>query len=90
MGLPGDTLGGDYTGVLFNWVNSAFFFTFVCRSRLNTTLGWRVYAHVIDSLSSSNYGMVETLQPPTLARMLCHRVGHMFDSHGVQAYHPRY
>ncbi|KAJ8595815.1 MFS general substrate transporter [Rhizopogon salebrosus TDB-379] len=29
MGLPGDTLGGDYTGVLFNWVNSAFFFTFI-------------------------------------------------------------
>jgi len=31
MGLPHDALGGDPTGVLFDWANSAFFFTFVCR-----------------------------------------------------------
>jgi hypothetical protein len=29
MGLPGDALSGDPTGVLFDWVNSAFFFTYV-------------------------------------------------------------
>jgi hypothetical protein len=29
QGLPGDALGGDPTGVLFDWVNSAFFFTYV-------------------------------------------------------------
>jgi hypothetical protein len=29
QGLPEDVLGGDPTGHLFNWVNSAFFFPFV-------------------------------------------------------------
>ncbi|KZP33760.1 MFS general substrate transporter [Athelia psychrophila] len=29
QGLPADTLGGDASGVLFNWVNSAFFFTYI-------------------------------------------------------------
>ncbi|KAG1736129.1 major facilitator superfamily domain-containing protein [Suillus paluster] len=29
QGLPQDVLGGDPTGVLFNWVNSAFFFTYI-------------------------------------------------------------
>lgn len=29
QGLPEDTLGGDPTGELFDWVNSAFFFSYV-------------------------------------------------------------
>lgn len=29
QGLPQDALGGDKTGVLFDWVNSAFFFSYV-------------------------------------------------------------
>ncbi|KAJ8595816.1 MFS general substrate transporter [Rhizopogon salebrosus TDB-379] len=29
QGLPHDTLGGDPTGVLFDWVNSAFYFTYM-------------------------------------------------------------
>ncbi|KAG0704952.1 major facilitator superfamily domain-containing protein [Suillus ampliporus] len=29
QGLPEDVLGGDPTGVLFDWVNSAFFFTYI-------------------------------------------------------------
>ena len=29
QGLPEDTLHGDPTGVLFDWVNSAFFFSYV-------------------------------------------------------------
>ena len=29
QGLPQDTLGGDPTGNLFDWVNSAFFFPYV-------------------------------------------------------------
>ena len=29
QGLPQDILGGDPTGVLFDWVNSAFFFSYV-------------------------------------------------------------
>jgi hypothetical protein len=29
QGLPGDVLGGDPTGILFDWVNSAFFFTYI-------------------------------------------------------------
>ncbi|KIJ24232.1 hypothetical protein M422DRAFT_194887, partial [Sphaerobolus stellatus SS14] len=28
QGLPQDILGGDHTGKLFNWVNSAFFFSY--------------------------------------------------------------
>lgn len=29
QGLPQDALGGDNTGILFDWVNSAFFFSYV-------------------------------------------------------------
>lgn len=29
QGLPKDVLGGDPTGVLFDWVNSAFFFSYI-------------------------------------------------------------
>jgi hypothetical protein len=29
QGLPEDVLGGDPTGHLFDWVNSAFFFPYV-------------------------------------------------------------
>jgi len=29
QGLPEDILGGDPTGVLFDWINSAFFFTYI-------------------------------------------------------------
>ena len=31
QGLPKDTLDGDPTGHLFDWVNSIFFFSYVCR-----------------------------------------------------------
>ena len=37
QGLPKDVLGGDPTGVLFDWVNSAFFFSYVC------FLPWTLY-----------------------------------------------
>ncbi|KAJ6558014.1 hypothetical protein B0H19DRAFT_946301 [Mycena capillaripes] len=29
LGLPQDTLGGDKTGKLFDWVNSVFFFAYI-------------------------------------------------------------
>ena len=29
LGLPGDVLGGDASGKLFDWINSAFFFSYV-------------------------------------------------------------
>ena len=29
QGLPKDTLQGDPTGILFDWVNSAFYFPYV-------------------------------------------------------------
>jgi len=29
QGLPEDVLGGDPNGELFDWINSAFFFTYV-------------------------------------------------------------
>ncbi|KIP03888.1 hypothetical protein PHLGIDRAFT_495320 [Phlebiopsis gigantea 11061_1 CR5-6] len=29
QGLPQDTLGGDPTGILFDWLNSAFFFSYI-------------------------------------------------------------
>ena len=29
QGLPQDTLGGDPTGTLFDWLNSSFFFSYV-------------------------------------------------------------
>ena len=33
QGLPEDALNGDPTGTLFDWVTSAFFFSYVCISR---------------------------------------------------------
>lgn len=33
QGLPEDVLAGDPTGVLFDWVNSAFFFSYVSPMR---------------------------------------------------------
>ena len=30
QGLPQDVLHGDPTGVLFDWANSAFYFSYVC------------------------------------------------------------
>ena len=30
QGLPEDALNGDPTGTLFDWVTSAFFFSYVC------------------------------------------------------------
>ena len=35
QGLPKDVLHGDPTGVLFDWVNSAFFFSYVSVCCLN-------------------------------------------------------
>lgn len=36
QGLPQDTLGGDPSGKLFDWVNSAFFFSYVSQSTLRS------------------------------------------------------
>lgn len=37
QGLPEDILGGDKTGALFDWVNSAFFFSYVSPSTRTST-----------------------------------------------------
>ena len=34
QGLPEDVLGGDKTGVLFDWLTSGFYFSYVCLSRM--------------------------------------------------------
>ena len=38
QGLPQDVLHGDPTGVLFDWANSAFYFSYVCVVSLTTQL----------------------------------------------------
>lgn len=38
QGLPEDTLHGDPTGVLFDWVTSAFYFSYVRKMLVNREL----------------------------------------------------
>lgn len=45
QGLPEDILGGDKTGVLFDWINSAFFFSYVS---LNQNLNSIVFTVELD------------------------------------------
>jgi hypothetical protein len=81
QGLPEDILGGDPTGVLFDWVNSAFFFTYV---------GFRIGRMTIDNLNAaldtpadSVHGPVQVLQSAHMDWLLRHPLGDMFHINGL-------
>ena len=59
MNLPQDILGGDPTGILFDWINSAFFFSYVSRG-----LDRGVFSSILDSKYGSGDKPVKTLSTP--------------------------
>jgi hypothetical protein len=85
QGLPGDVLGGDPTGVLFDWVNSAFFFTYVsfrfcwilAASQLLTT-------RLTDTFANSVHGPLEVLQSTRMDWLLCYLLGDIFHINGMR------
>lgn len=81
MNLPQDILGGDPTGMLFDWVNSAFFFSYV--SHILRILAVGVCSSILDSKHGSGDKLVETLSTPEMDGWYCYRVGSMFDSDGL-------
>ncbi|KAF8893164.1 major facilitator superfamily domain-containing protein [Gymnopilus junonius] len=61
QGLPEDTLGGDPTGVLFDWVTSAFFFSYVL-CQIPATLYSKLFPpRVYVSLAAVGWGTTSTL-----------------------------
>ena len=84
QGLPEHVLGGDPTGVLFDWANSAFFFSYVSHP----------YAHLFfaerfsdrpppDSLSDPGDGHLKIIPSSHLARMRCCGLGSLLGPHGA-------
>jgi hypothetical protein len=82
QGLPQDILGGDPTGVLFDWVNSAFYFTYV--SFVIAGFGrLTIDDAALDTLANSVHGDVEVLQSAHMDWMLCSTLGDMFHVNGL-------
>jgi hypothetical protein len=86
QGLPQDILGGDPTGVLFDWVNSVFFFTYVSFrtpgfGRVPVTMDDDA---ALDTPASSVHGPVEVLQPAYMDWLLCYSLGDMFHVNGLK------
>jgi hypothetical protein len=81
LGLPGDVLGGDPTGMLFDWVNSAFFFTYV-RTRTISTFLCTELLDFIDHLPNPRYSNFKVMSASLVDGGLCHWMGIIFFSHG--------
>ena len=81
LGLPGDVLGGDASGKLFDWINSAFFFSYV---RPLTFLYFPSCSDLNfpDYLSNTRYSYFQTLPSTALACWSCHRLGSGFNTLG--------
>lgn len=84
QGLPKDVLHGDPTGVLFDWVNSAFFFSYVSRFLLQFWLHSSLGPP--DSLPSPCYGPIQALPSSHLARMCSGRMGPLLCAYGAYTY----
>lgn len=94
QGLPQETLNGDPTGVLFDWVNSAFYFSYVghffrwCSARLDTIADLRRLPRVpfkttrTDPLPNPCNGLLQALPTFVLDGRSCHRMGYLFHSVG--------
>ncbi|KAF7971494.1 hypothetical protein HWV62_20956 [Athelia sp. TMB] len=61
QGLPQDTLGGDPSGLLYNWVNSAFFFTYII-FQIPATVASKLYPpHYWMGCAAIGWGLCSTL-----------------------------
>ncbi|OAX33183.1 MFS general substrate transporter [Rhizopogon vinicolor AM-OR11-026] len=65
MGLPRDTLGGDPTGVLFDWATSAFFITFMLSQVPITVLSKRFSPRLWLGCFAIAWGTCSTLMATT-------------------------
>lgn len=90
QGLPQETLNGDPTGILYNWVNSIFYFSYVsfivclfCCGVL-PALAWMLICVFVfkiartDSLSSSCNDIFQALSTIVLDGSDCYRMGDLF------------
>ncbi|KAJ3885884.1 MFS general substrate transporter [Lentinula edodes] len=59
--LPTDALGGDPTGILFDWVNSAFFFSYILCQVPATILSKLVAPRIWLALAAIGWGTCSTL-----------------------------
>ena len=81
IGLPKDVLGGDPTGHLFDWVNSAFFFSYVSPPTQDHTSYPQTPS--LDHLPNSCYCYFQTLPPAYLDGVCGFGMGTLFDANGV-------
>ena len=81
QGLPDDVLGGDPTGILYDWVNSMFFFPYV---RFNLK-SFHTSSELVlpDSTPGPGNNYNETLSSQNMARSRCSRMEHVFYSNGI-------
>lgn len=79
QGLPEDVLGGDKTGVLFDWLTSGFYFTYVCPSRmtLRTTPDFQE-----DPIPNSGNPFLEIVSTTSVCGHRRHRMGPNIDTYG--------
>lgn len=79
QGLPEDALGGDKTGVLFDWLTSGFYFTYVCLSwmTLRTTPDFQQ-----DPISNSGDHFLEIVSTTSICGHRGHRMGPNIDAYG--------
>jgi MFS family permease len=77
QGLPQDTLHGDPTGHLFDWVNSAFFFSYIICQVPASILSKLYPPHYWMACSAIGWGICSTLMATgfNLAGLLVARVG---------------
>jgi hypothetical protein len=82
QGLAADVLGGDPTGKRFDWVNSSFFFSYVCPPHPPS---FEIQSHLgswLDFVSGSCYYPRQTLPPSAVVGLRSYRMGYLFDPHG--------
>jgi hypothetical protein len=82
QGLPEDALGGDPTGTKFDWVNSAFFFSYVW---LKLYLSRTPSQHSpLDHLPSTHVLDEQAGFTANMASLMCYWLGHLLYTHGKQ------
>lgn len=103
QGLPQETLNGDPTGVLYNWVNSAFYFSYVSScpvfffgkrsARLSVNADLRCHSTPFkitqsDPLPSSCNDLFQTFPTVLLDGSNRHRMGNLFHFIGMYWFLP--
>jgi len=86
QGLPEDVLGGDKTGVLFDWLTSGFYFSYVCLSWM--TLG-TIPDFQEDPISNSSDHFLEIVSTTSVCGHRGHRMGSNIDTYGSWQSVPR-